>query len=159
MSGSRCRNCGKSSNPTYPISRKGAGSYNRAQRSYSSTICGPCAVEMLPHIHPRTLTTSGWDSNGLRRIAEAYRASAGIEVRSFSGSLPIDPGRYWSHPKRGTRVRVHLGETEVEGRVMKTGRVDEGDTLMDVTVEVENPPEELRALLTDNGPFSIGPAT
>lgn len=71
--GFRCRRCGKS-RPTYPIGRKGGGSYKRADRIYRSKICKPCA-EYLVDMTPRGLSDKAserigrWDGRTLRQIA------------------------------------------------------------------------------------------
>lgn len=62
-----CRECMKR-REVYSITRRGGGTYRRGGRSYSSSICGECAI----YLHD-----NGWDSRfsklGLARIAERVR--------------------------------------------------------------------------------------
>lgn len=47
----KCNNCGtrKKTLEYVQVRRSGGGSYNRAPRSYSTTICVPCGHELLTY--------------------------------------------------------------------------------------------------------------
>jgi hypothetical protein len=47
----QCRHC-MTRGPVVGIARSGGGTYRRGGRSYSSSICGDCAVELLTNARP-----------------------------------------------------------------------------------------------------------
>lgn len=74
-----CRQCMRR-RPVVSASRMGGGSYNRAQRRYSSSICVECAEHLVENVTPGHHTRAGWDITLLRhalgRVAEATSTSA-----------------------------------------------------------------------------------
>jgi hypothetical protein len=75
----QCRRCERRRG-VYSCSRKGAGSYNRGQRSYRSSLCAECALDLLPYYQPGSLSVSSWDGMGVERIVASLGTLEAAEV-------------------------------------------------------------------------------
>lgn len=66
-----CRNCEERSKQIVTASRTGGGSYRRAPRGYSSSICLPCAKRLLERAPTHAMATvDRWSVMSLRRAVE-----------------------------------------------------------------------------------------
>lgn len=76
----QCRACLRR-REVYSVSRSGGGSYNRAGRSYRSSICGECATGLLRRapVHAGA-STSGFDVYDLDRIVASLGTPEAAEV-------------------------------------------------------------------------------
>lgn len=75
----RCSYCRRKCE-VFPIRRSGGGSYNRASRTYRSSICGKCCLDLLPGAHRDTQplgTTSQYDTERIIRICEVLIETQG----------------------------------------------------------------------------------
>jgi hypothetical protein len=96
----RCRECDLR-REVFSCSRKGGGSYNRAQRHYSSSICAACALRLLPGANPGSLTTSSWDNHGLAAIVVSLGTEEAAEV--YTAYRERRDRRQWLREEREAR--------------------------------------------------------
>ena len=83
----QCRACERR-RPVCSVSRSGGGTYRRGGRSYSSSICGECAVSMLSRANNPSQSLDRFSCSSISRVVEkidtdearavyaAYRAMA-----------------------------------------------------------------------------------
>lgn len=94
----QCRHC-MSRRDVYSISRSGGSTYRRGGRSYSSSICGECAVSLLFGWSPGQLTASGFSARGLVLIVreidtdEAREALTQADIRERAEESQRDGDR------------------------------------------------------------------
>lgn len=66
----RCTHCERR-REVYRISRHGGGTYRRGGRSYWSSICGPCAIDLAAYWSRGHSLISRYDASRIREIAAA----------------------------------------------------------------------------------------
>ncbi len=88
MPSSRCASCKRSRPVTFSTTRQGGGSYNRAPRSYRSTICDQCVLYTLSYVLS-SRSTDGFSSTTIVYLAEQLVADN-----------PDATATDWDHPER-----------------------------------------------------------